>query len=128
MLLLRQGSIQMADLPYDDTLVDLTRHARSRIEERNVNSEALGLLLRHGDLRRRGRAGCECVRLSRGRAKRLDRDRAYPRRTIEQARELEAVVTASARCITAWRLPADIRFRRTGARPTRPRVSRQVQD
>ena len=118
----------MSDLPDDGVPMELTAHARVRVDERCVDPDALALLLRHADLRRQGRDGCARVRLSRRAAKRLDRDRVCPRQTIEGARELEAVVAPGATCVTTWRLPADSRFRRTGARPSRTRVRRMAED
>jgi hypothetical protein len=107
----------------------LTSHANERIAERRLSPDAVALVRQHADLERRGRGGCLRLRLSRRVVKRLDRERAYPRRILDDARETELVVCADRQCvITAWRLPADDRFRRSGARPRIQRTWRQVED
>ena len=115
----------MKDLPLG-LAPQLTTHANERITERRLTPNAVAIVHQHADLERRGRDGCWRLRLSRGVAKRLDRERAYPRRILDAARETELVVCAGRETIiTAWRLPADERFRRSGARPRNQRAWRQ---
>jgi hypothetical protein len=107
----------------------LTTHASKRIAERRLSPDAVALVRQHADLERWGRGGCLRLRLSRRVVKRLDRERAYPRRILDDARETELVVCADRQCvIPAWRLPADDRLRRSGARPRIQRTWRQTED
>lgn len=107
----------------------LTTHAMERTVERKLNLSAVDVVLRHGDLERRGRDGCVRLRLSRREGKRLDRVRSYPRTTIDHARETELVVSPDRKSIiTGWKLPVDERFRRSGPNPGIQRAWPQAED
>lgn len=115
----------MNNLPANGTDLYLTAHAKERIGERKLNPAAVELVRRHGDQELRTRNGCMRLRITRGMAKRLDRERISSRRTIDDARETELVVTGDRQhCVTAWRWPADEWFRRSGARPRIHRTRR----
>ena len=94
----------------------LTAHAAERMEERKVSNEALAIILREGDLLATSR-GCLRRRVSRKRARRLERFGTYPRRDIVAAREAELILSPEGQIVTCLRHPADMRFRRSGVNP-----------
>lgn len=119
----------MTDLPLDGTEWKLTFHAKDRMVERRLNPDAVKVVCRHADLRPADCDGLVRARISRRVAKRLDRERAYLRRTIEDARETEVVLLPNIQVVvTAWRTPVDERFRRSGARPRNQRRWRKVEE
>lgn len=119
----------MNNLSVDGIEWNLSRHAKERIIERKLNPEAVEVVRNYGDLWLVRRDGCARVRISRGRAKRLSCESGFSRRTIDDARETEVVLPPDRRrVITAWRLPADIRFRRSGSRPRIQRGWNKVEE
>ena len=94
----------------------LTRHAEQRMTEREISLQACDILHSHGDLRTPSR-NCFRLRISRGEARRLERQEQYDRGALREARETGMIVSADGRIVTVYPLPADMRFRRSGKRP-----------
>lgn len=105
----------------------LTLHAEERMAERGVSAEAIKIVVVHGDINLAAK-GCDRRRLSRGMAKRLDSNREYARASIEEARSVAVVTDPEGSVVTVVKRAPDLRFRRLGARPTRPRAWRKQED
>ena len=93
--------------------LEITRHARQRLQQRGARIEALAIVMAYGDIDVPARHDCRFLRLSHQAAAALLREGTFPVQEVDRARRLMVLADSANRVVTVLKCDPQMRFAAT---------------